>query len=370
MCGPWQGVAVGDSDDDGKQEIILADWDSATNGVKVFEYSGSGGLSSTNPSTTASAQFSPEEPAAAVIVGDQDNDGKGEIIVGMGGRNSFTFGYNSGIEVWETDGDDSYNMVWEFKESYAAVQEVMVRAVKVGNRLDGDSSREIVFATQSVTTASRREVFIYEATADNTYTQRARFTVGTPNSIHGLEVFDIDGDGDEEVFLATGDGHIYLTYSTAGNTYSTNDLGVAGGGSATACFDVDAVTEEGWSDVDNDKDFEFFAVCNDDKVWRAERTGSGLTSTDFTWTDIFTSDNTNDIYAVVALGVSPPNPNSYDNDNYFDVFAGEYQDSNDELFVVEYNTLIPEFQEIAIPIISTIPLFFIFRKRRKTRNQK
>jgi hypothetical protein len=369
-CQPYQGVAVGDSDDDGKQEVIVANWSTTTNAIRIYEYSGSGGLSGSNPSTTPTTTLTPDEPPQSVVVGDQDGDGNSEIYVGFGARNNAFSGCSDcdvGLNIFETTGDDTYSKVWTYKWNYGNSNVAGVRTVKVGNSLDGDGDAEFVFGLSDWLGPLGFRVLIYENTGDDTYAER--YNVSVNDIVNALEVFDIDSDGDQEVFVATNDGTVSLIY-WGGSAYQISDLGgVCGFGEAK---DVDAVKDEGTSNVDNDGYLEVFVACGYDyTVQRGEYDGSGFASTDFDWYTIFTSDDSSGIFSVVALGIEQPNPRGYDNDNYFDVFAGEGPDAaNDELFVVEYNTVIPEFHDIVIPIASIVLISIIIRKRKNSKKQE
>lgn len=78
--GGWQGVCVADLDRDGRREIIAAD---SLSHIEIFELS-SGGLSSTNPSTTPTAWLAPPDDPESVWVDDVDGDGLWELYVAYG----------------------------------------------------------------------------------------------------------------------------------------------------------------------------------------------------------------------------------------------------------------------------------------------
>ncbi|MEW6070139.1 MAG: VCBS repeat-containing protein, partial [Candidatus Thermoplasmatota archaeon] len=314
----WQGIATGDADSDGRKEIIVADW---LSDVYVYEYSGSGGLSSTNPSTTPVATFDVDathDDPGAVIVGDQDNDGSKEIIVGFGYATSY------GVAVYECTGDNTYTEVWSASDATDDI-----RCVGVGNNIDGDAYREIVIAGMDY------YVRVYECTGDNTYV--SRYTLDTTNYVNGLEVYDVDGDGDEEIFAASGSGNLVCIYSTGDNTYAYTNIGLTDPVSDVAARKVSG------SSIDGDTYDEVYASRADASatdggdVLQVEHTGTGLAATDFTVSIVYTSP-TGGQACYACCAVYP----TFDGDLYTEVFSGnEYNAANPEIYVVECDTPVP-----------------------------
>ena len=343
--GGYQGVCVGDSDGDGKEEVICADWD---RNVSVFEYLGSGEVSSSNPSTTPTWKrditLDNLDDPAAVAYGDQDNDGKGEIIVGFG------YDVRYGLGIYERTGDNAYSLVYAHRISGTYV----TRAVAVSNNADGDSYREIAWGgTDGV-------IHINESNGDNQYVSRYTYTVG--NFINGMCFIDIDRDGDDELFTACGNSNLYCTYSTGSDTYATSIIYTA----KNALTKVKALAL-GATSADGDSQREVFvsrytAGSGQDKkaeVIMVERTGTDWTSASFTPTIIYTADTQGQtVYAICPFYY---NFTTFDGDLYVDIIIGHayFSSTVSEIYVIECSVAVPEFSDFLL-ILICVPAVIVF----------
>ncbi|MFW9849914.1 MAG: FG-GAP repeat domain-containing protein, partial [Candidatus Thorarchaeota archaeon] len=155
-----------------------------------------------------------------MIIGDQDNDGKEEIIV--------TAGYK--VYVFEVVEDDYYEMVWssftQYWEDYGGTKVgewlgLIPRVLGVHKDLDGDGLPEIIVGCDDF-------LVYFENVADNEWQQVAylEFTAheaGEPY-IRGISTGDMDRDGiDDVVIVGTDDMYTggYITYSYGWVRYIT-----------------------------------------------------------------------------------------------------------------------------------------------------
>ncbi|UCE75188.1 MAG: VCBS repeat-containing protein, partial [Methanomassiliicoccales archaeon] len=67
-------VSIGDADNDGSNEVVIGMWDS-TNEVRLYEKAGG--------SWTEEVIVSAPESIYSLAIGDADNDGKNEVVIGM-----------------------------------------------------------------------------------------------------------------------------------------------------------------------------------------------------------------------------------------------------------------------------------------------
>jgi hypothetical protein len=181
-------IEVGDSDNDGENEIILAMFDVGS--VFILEYLGedaSGNKTWSDP--IYSEPITICEPSQTckidmVRVRDVDYDGKNEIIAG---------GNNNRLMVWEYDSvADEYSLVFVSDNLGGYTQ-----GVDAGD-INGDGSVEIVIATfQSQT------IYIFRYS----YQDRTYYIVNSmmdAGGVYDLSVGDVDGDGIDEIVMYDG----------------------------------------------------------------------------------------------------------------------------------------------------------------------
>jgi hypothetical protein len=187
---------LGDADNDGNHEIIVGTgYQCGDRKIRVYENTGDNAyLEVWNSGNTPSASF------MEGAVGDTDGDGKMEIIVGDGD-------IESKVRVFENIGDDSYDLVWDSGGTFS-------RSVfaSIGDQ-DGDGKAEIIAAGRK-----NRIVHIFENTGDNTYIDV--WNSGIMDGYVSLAATgDQDIDGNKEIIIPGEDGKVYLFENVADNAY-------------------------------------------------------------------------------------------------------------------------------------------------------
>jgi len=227
-----RGLTAGsDLDNDGKQEIIITDYQ--IHGVHVYEAAADNTLEWV--ATLADDSTTYWATPRHVITGDLDNNGRGEIIY-MGMRN-LGEAYN-GINVWEWDGvvgSDTYTRY---------VVPILIDGVEVdryyGDRtlntgdVDGDGANELLIAVNGSDNSS--DVFVigsiqgtfsggfYDLVVEyaNVRTVSGDFNGspwGQPN------IGDLDGDGDlEALFIAWDHATLLVVEATGANAYELQSV--------------------------------------------------------------------------------------------------------------------------------------------------
>ncbi|MFW9846620.1 MAG: FG-GAP-like repeat-containing protein, partial [Candidatus Thorarchaeota archaeon] len=195
-------IEFADTDRDGKDEVIVGSFD---NNVYTFEQVANNtyrrAWRSPDLAYTYDISFNEVtlwEDVRDIVVGDQDQDGKLEIIAASGWR----------IVVFENVEDNLYQLVWQSGNQIPNVMGVSlwvsrdrsrVTELALGSDLDRDGLREIV-------AASHDWVFIFENTDNDTYSMvwqwqhlphLARFIP----EIYDLHVADADRDGFMEIIV-------------------------------------------------------------------------------------------------------------------------------------------------------------------------
>jgi hypothetical protein len=180
--------AVGDTDGDKKNEIIVGGgWLSDTK-VCVFESNG-------DNSYQLVSIISGFGLAPQVTIGDQDRDGNMELIVGTqeGGNAVRVFEHTGSI------GDNTYTEVW-----YSGTLAARIGLPVVGDQ-DHDGKREIIAPCLDA-----YKVYLFENTEDNDYQE----VWNSGNVMKGLVeravAGDQDGDGKGEIIAVSYDSKVYV----------------------------------------------------------------------------------------------------------------------------------------------------------------
>ncbi|NOT34260.1 MAG: T9SS type A sorting domain-containing protein [Candidatus Eisenbacteria bacterium] len=175
---PLLPYAVGDLDADGKSEII------GQQGSYVYVYESSD--ASTYPTNLVWTSPAMSNIVGFTAIGDTDRDGKAEIIHSMN-----LLGGSSELFIYENTGDNSFAEVY-----HTIVEPGAASGEKVIGDFDGDGLTEIAFSGVS------GDISVYESSADNTWSRTWTDSTGMSNAYGAEGGVDTDGNGKPELFIA------------------------------------------------------------------------------------------------------------------------------------------------------------------------
>ncbi|MGD2086186.1 MAG: VCBS repeat-containing protein [Candidatus Aminicenantes bacterium] len=234
---------LGDADNDGKREIIIGtDYQSGDRKIRIYENIGDNAYQETWNSGSMLSDTVREG-----AVGDTDKDGKKEIIIGFGG-------IDSRVYVFENNGDNSFEgPVWNSGSTFTKGG-----CVSIGDQ-DGDGEPEIIASG-----GRDRIVHVFENSGDNSYTNV--WNSGTLNSYPArAAIGDQDQDGNRELIIPCADGKVYVFENTGDNNYEE----VWNSGSVMSGYIYDAAV----GDQDADGKKEIIAASYSGKVYVFENPG-------------------------------------------------------------------------------------------------
>ncbi|MGD2086184.1 MAG: VCBS repeat-containing protein [Candidatus Aminicenantes bacterium] len=191
ISNPIFDVAVGDTDKDGKPEIVAADI-CLSGGAKVYVFENTGDNSYQlvwDSGTAFSWRIS------RVAIGDQDSDGNLEIIA-TESHNLPPHGAK--IHVFENIGDNDYQEVWH---SGSDLNGMEITSNFLGDA-DNDGKREIIIGAGYHW--SNCKLRVYENTGDNAFQEVWNSGNTTGDSVAEGTVGDTDGDGKMEIIVGSG----------------------------------------------------------------------------------------------------------------------------------------------------------------------
>ena len=240
-------MAVGDINGDNKDDIAIATSNPSTGPYKVIflTTSGNNNLAIHTIATESVNKF------YGIAIGDSDNDGSKEIIVGVYGRNTVSGNTDlAEIRVLEYTSGTSFAQRWNSPPIYDFRDEARDEDDKDGakicgigiNDTDKDGSREIVIGTD------RGQVQIYENTGNNSYANTPREDINFGSSIGGgsdwcdLIISDVDNDTKPEIIYTNDDDNQVWLYETTANdswTQVWNQVVPAGDSYQLAGSDID-----------------------------------------------------------------------------------------------------------------------------------
>ncbi|MGD1699911.1 FG-GAP-like repeat-containing protein [Dapis sp. BLCC M229] len=193
------GVDLGDVDGDGDLDAFIANIASSD---KVWLNDGSGTF-------TDSGQTLGNDDSAAVNLGDLDGDGDLDAFVATSGY------YGGPNKVWFNDGSGN------FTDSGQSLGNNVSDGVNLGD-LDGDGDLDAFVANYSYYQGSTSQVWINNGAGVFT----AGSTVNTSGYTEDVTLGDLDGDGDLDAFVVTGESdEVWINNGSGTFTNSGQSLG-------------------------------------------------------------------------------------------------------------------------------------------------
>jgi len=277
ISNPAFDVAVGDTDGDGNPDIIVSDHPTS-GGAKIYVFENAGDDSYQlvwNSGTTFTM------PLCYMEIGDQDSDGKLEIIAV---ESSGTRPYNGKIHVFENNGDNTYQEVWNSGVDLSGIEPT---GLFLGEDADNDGKCEIIIGTGYQ--CGDNKIRVYENTGDNTYQEIWNSGTALRDTVLEGAVGDTDGDGKKEIVVGSGDlnPQVHVFECNGDDSYElVSSLG-------TFNEEIRAII----GDQDGDGKSEIIAGGQDKVVHVFEHTGA---IGDNTYTSVWNSGTMNGFIDVIA----------------------------------------------------------------------
>ena len=200
------GIDSGDPDDDGDNELVVGtggdNREGSEENAEVRVYRHSGGSYTLEGSVINPARYT----AYGIKVGDVNNDGKEEIIVGTGekGQNKpRLIIYDGSTHAEEFSKDVDSNSVW---------------GIEVGD-FDSDGEPELIYGT------SGGELFIYDGIEPGTFEAKTSALSNKAGHYGGIAIGNADNDGALEMVVGS-DAYLWM-FTTEGQT-NKPDLAIEG----------------------------------------------------------------------------------------------------------------------------------------------
>ncbi|MFH1587911.1 MAG: FG-GAP-like repeat-containing protein [Candidatus Diapherotrites archaeon] len=207
---------IGDVDNDGNNDIVVANRGSST--VSVFQWNGSTWINDNNLGVV--------DTPIGVAIGDADNDGDNDIAVtNLNTDNVSLFQWTG--STWVND----YNIAVQDQPLYIHIEDA-----------DNDGDNDIIVGNYRDQTTS---VLQWNGT-----TWINDYNLGTPNRVYSTFVADADNDGDNDIITAVRTSKLISIWIWNGSDWS-NDFNLATSADAYNVF---------VGDVDNDGDNDIVAV--------------------------------------------------------------------------------------------------------------
>ena len=200
------GIDSGDPDDDGNNELVVGtggdNREGSEENAEVRVYRHSGGSYTLEGSVINPARYT----AYGIKVGDVNNDGKEEIIVGTGekGQNKpRLIIYDGSTHAEEFSKDVDSNSVW---------------GIEVGD-FDSDGEPELIYGT------SGGELFVYDGIEPGTFEAKTSALSTKAGHYGGIAIGNADNDGALEMVVGS-DAYLWM-FTTEGQT-NKPDLAIEG----------------------------------------------------------------------------------------------------------------------------------------------
>jgi tetratricopeptide (TPR) repeat protein len=193
-------AAIGDFDGDGRIDVVLAD----STGVNLYRNTG---LLHFQNVSAASGLASAGAPAGRLAVGDYDNDGLLDIFVANVGPGEPTLWRNLGGGRFVRD-----------QRAAAVFQRLGRTGVVDVSFVDYDNDGRL-----DLVAVGRRGVFLFRNEGSGRFTDRSNLlpvsvqTAGRDPASTAIAVTDVDGDGDEDLFVGDSSG-VRLLRNDGGNS--------------------------------------------------------------------------------------------------------------------------------------------------------
>ena len=201
-------VSIGDLDRDGKPELAIANYNSAT--VSVFHNTSTSG-SITHSSFATKVDFITGTGPVSMSMSDLDGDGKPELAIANYGSSTVSIFRNTAI-----NGSITSN---SFAEKIDFTTGISPRSVSVGD-LNGDGKLELAVANYGNSTVSVfRNTSLSGSMTSTSFADKIDFTTGS--SPYLVNIGDLDGDGKPELTVAN---FYSATISIFRNTASSGNL--------------------------------------------------------------------------------------------------------------------------------------------------
>ncbi len=211
---------MSDVNNDGKSDIIFGGYETNNSQtLNVFKSVGD------NSYVNIYSAIAPNLIASQClgVMDDLDNDGKKEIVFGGMGDSS---GY---LYMYENTGGDSFSQVWSYSMLHSDGQKINCKSVVYAGDMDGDGKKEFV-AGGSKTVPQLGYPFyavyyVFESTGDNVFQKVAEVKKLEDMYVEtSINVGDLNNDGRNEIVMTTErcpsrDG-IYVFQSSGNNQFS------------------------------------------------------------------------------------------------------------------------------------------------------
>ncbi|UCD92596.1 MAG: hypothetical protein JSV43_01330 [Methanobacteriota archaeon] len=183
-------VVIGDADNDGKNEVVVGD-DGGMINVRMYKYS--------SGMWVREDIDSHPENVMSVAIGDADNDGNNEIVIGLWNGTAEVRAYEKSGGIWfEEIITDTPEGVW---------------SVAIGDA-DNDGGNDVVVGLDSTTNETRMYEKVGPIWVEENITD-------VPGAVQSVAIGDADNDGFNEVVIGIDDTSTQVrTYQKSGGTWA------------------------------------------------------------------------------------------------------------------------------------------------------